>query len=81
MPTSPAPEVAYVLEHGDCEIVVCEDQEQADKVLATWHELPKLKRIVVMETKGFRAYDSNKVVSFDALEELGAKADAEDAGP
>jgi long-chain acyl-CoA synthetase len=76
--TSPAPEVAYVLEHGDCEIVLCEDQEQADKVLATWHELPKLKRIVVMETKGFRAYDSNKVVSFDALEELGAKADAED---
>ncbi len=74
--TSPAPEIAYVLQHGDCEIVFCEDQEQADKVLETWHELPKLQRIVVMETKGFRAYDASKVMSFDALEDLGAKADA-----
>jgi long-chain acyl-CoA synthetase len=76
--TSPAPEVAYVLEHGDCEIVFCEDQEQADKVLETWHELPKLTRIIVMETKGFRAYDASKVMSFEALEELGAKASAEE---
>src|SRR5437660_12343456 len=76
--TSPAPEVAYVLEHGDCEIAFCEDQEQADKVLDTWHELPKLKRIIVMETKGFRAYDASKVMSFEALEELGAKASAEE---
>jgi long-chain acyl-CoA synthetase len=76
--TSPAPEVAYVLQHGDCEIVFCEDQEQADKVLETWHELPKLKRIIVMETKGFRAYDASRVVSFEALEALGAKADADE---
>ena len=76
--TSPAPEVAYVLEHGDCEIVFCEDQEQADKVLETWSELPKLSRIVVMETKGFQSYSSDKVISFEALEALGAKADAEE---
>ena len=76
--TSPAPEVAYVLQHGDCEIVFCEDQEQADKVLETWHELPKLRRIVVMETKGFRAYNASKVISFDALEALGARADAKE---
>jgi long-chain acyl-CoA synthetase len=35
-PTSPANEVAYVLGHADAEIVVCEDQEQADKVLERW---------------------------------------------
>ena len=33
-PTSPANEVAYVLGHSEAEIVVCEDQEQVDKVLA-----------------------------------------------
>jgi long-chain acyl-CoA synthetase len=76
--TSPAPEVAYVLEHGDCEIVFCEDQEQADKILETRHELPKLTRIVVMETKGIRAYDASRVMSFDALEELGTSADIEE---
>src|SRR5690606_10026675 len=32
-PTSPAPEVAYVLEHSDTEVIVCEDQEQVDKVM------------------------------------------------
>lgn len=75
-PTSPAPEVAYVLAHGDCEIVFCEDQEQVDKVLETWDQLPKVQKIAVMETKGFRAYDVDKVVSFDQLEALGAEADA-----
>jgi long-chain acyl-CoA synthetase len=74
--TSPAPEVAYVLEHGDCEIVFCEDQEQADKVLETWNDLPKLSRIIVMETKGFRSYYADRVISFEALEALGSKADA-----
>jgi long-chain acyl-CoA synthetase len=75
-PTSPAPEVAYVLAHGDCEIVFCEDQEQADKVLETWERLPRVRKIVVMETKGFRAYDTEKVISFERLERLGAEADA-----
>jgi long-chain acyl-CoA synthetase len=75
-PTSPAPEVAYVLAHGDCEVVFCEDQEQVDKVLETWGELPTLRQIVVMETKGFRAYDAAKTMSFERLEAIGAEADA-----
>ena len=48
-PTSPANEVAYVLGHAEAEIVVCEDQEQVDKVLERRAELPKLRRIVVVE--------------------------------
>ena len=39
-PTSPANEVAYVLGHADAQIVVCEDQEQVDKVLERRGELP-----------------------------------------
>src|SRR5690606_5326075 len=46
-PTSPAPEVAYVLGHADVEIVVCEDQEQTDKVLSALDQLPRLRKIVV----------------------------------
>ena len=79
-PTSPANEVAYVLAHGDCEIVFCEDQEQADKVLETWGELPKIRKIVVMETKGFSSYDSTKAITFDQLEALGAEAEAKEPG-
>ena len=32
-PTSPSNEVAYVLAHSESEVIVCEDQEQVDKVL------------------------------------------------
>lgn len=66
-PTSPANEVAYVLGHSDTQIVVCEDQEQVDKVLERRTELPLLKSIVVMERKGLRAYAPGTVLSFDDL--------------
>ena len=69
--TSPANEVAYVLEHSDTEIVICEDQEQVDKVLEVRAGLPKLRQIVVIETKGMRGYSADAVTSFAALEEAG----------
>ena len=76
-PTSPANEVAYVLEHSDAEIIVCEDQEQVDKVIEVRDQLPLLKRIVVVEVKGMRAYPADLVVSFEALERAGAAHRAE----
>lgn len=71
-PTSPSNEVAYVLAHSESEIIVCEDQEQVDKVLECRDELPKLRRIIVVETKGIRDYPPDQVMSFDALEAIGA---------
>ena len=32
-PTSPSSEVAYVVGHADISVMVCEDQEQTDKLL------------------------------------------------
>ena len=71
-PTSPANEVAYVLGHAEAEIVVCEDQEQVDKVLERRAELPKLRRIVVVERKGLRTYAGGEVIAFDTMIEMGA---------
>ncbi|NVK18344.1 MAG: AMP-binding protein [Methylocystaceae bacterium] len=80
-PTSPADEVAYVLEHADVEVVVCEDQEQTDKILECWDELPKIRKIVVIEHKGFRSYPADKVVLFDDILEQGKlRAETELAG-
>lgn len=73
-PTSPAPEVSYVLAHADVEVVVCEDQEQADKVAESLHELPRLKRVVVIEKDGFRNTDpriADMAVTFDDVEAAG----------
>lgn len=81
-PTSPTPEVAYVLEHADAEIVVCEDQEQSDKILEARERLPRLKKIVVMEKKGLadtRARAPELVIGFAELEALGAAAEASQA--
>ena len=72
-----------MLEHADAEIVVCEDQEQSDKVLEARDRLPRLRRIVVMERKGLadtapRAPEL--VIGFDELEALGAAAEARGRG-
>ena len=78
-PTSPATEVAYVLAHADVDVVVCEDQEQTDKVIAARAQLPRLRAIVVMEKKGLRNTPPGQrdlVRSFDELEQLGAQHEA-----
>lgn len=82
-PTSPTSEVAYVLAHADIDIVVCEDQEQTDKVLAALDQLPRLKRIIVCEKKGLRntpAPHRELVRAFDELEALGAQRAAGESG-
>jgi len=73
--TSPTSEVAYVVAHADIEIMVCEDQEQAEKVLAALDQLPRLRKIVVMETKGLRSFAPEArqlIATFDEVEQLGA---------
>ncbi len=77
-PTSPSNEVAYVVSHADIEVVICEDQEQTDKVFEAWAELPKLRKIVVMESKGLRSYppeQREKIITFADLEAMGAQQD------
>ncbi len=74
-PTSPTNEVAYVVEHADIEVVVCEDQEQADKVLEAIALLPRLRRIVIIETKGLSSYspeERERIVTFAEVEAAGA---------
>ncbi|MEG0786651.1 MAG: AMP-binding protein [Comamonas sp.] len=75
-PTSPTPEVAYVVGHADIEVMVCEDQEQTDKLLEALPNLPKLRKIVVMETKGLRSFTPEQramILTFEEIEQLGAK--------
>ena len=82
-PTSPTPEVAYVLAHADVEVVICEDQEQTDKVLEALPQLPRIRRVVVCEKKGLRSTAPEHrelVVSFEAVEALGAERAATESG-
>lgn len=74
-PTSPWNEVAYVLEHSDAEMVVCENQEQTDKVLEAWAQLPQLKHNIVIDPKGLRAYAAPPP-SFEDIEAMGREFEA-----
>ena len=74
-PTSPSSEVAYVVGHADISVMVCEDQEQTDKLLQARANLPALRKIVVMETKGLRSFTPEEralIIPFAEVEQLGA---------
>lgn len=75
-PTSPSPEVAYVVGHAEAEIIVCEDQEQTDKVLEARAELPRLRKIVVIDPKGLRGYLDEMIITFAEVEALGRGRDS-----
>ncbi|CAM3683954.1 AMP-dependent synthetase/ligase [Bordetella tumulicola] len=78
-PTSPSAEIGYVMNHADIELVVCEDQEQLEKVLEVRDALPRLRSIVVMETKGLSSYTDQVrqlIHTFEELERLGTERHA-----
>ncbi|MDY6881617.1 MAG: AMP-binding protein [Desulfatiglans sp.] len=77
-PTNPAQEAKYVIGHSESIFVVCDDQEQVDKVLEVRDELPLLKRIIVTDMKGLRRYTDPMIISFEAVEEIGRKVEEKD---
>jgi long-chain acyl-CoA synthetase len=65
-PTNPTAEIEYLLSNSGSRVLVCEDQEQADKVLAIPPEkLPELKHIVYIEHRGVDTVDDPRLVSWD----------------
>ena len=66
-PTSPAAEVAYLLQAADVGAVVCEDQEQLDKVLEAMAELASVPRMIVIDPKGLRHYENTAWQSFESV--------------
>ena len=70
-PTSPASEVGYVVQHSEASFVVCEDQEQVDKILVVSAQLPRLKRIIVADMRGLRHYDDPRILPFEEVERIG----------
>lgn len=75
-PTSSLPEVKYLMENGGAKFFVAEDQEFVDKVLAVADELPQLRKIIVVDTKGTFMYDDPRLISFKEVEEIGLQRKA-----
>ncbi|WP_213956865.1 AMP-binding protein [Variovorax sp. dw_954] len=77
--TSPADEIEHLLKLSDAPIIVCEDQEQLDKVLSIRDRLPHLRRIVLIDSRGLRRYDRTGMVDFADVVALGQRFEADDA--
>jgi long-chain acyl-CoA synthetase len=73
-PTSPSPEVRYLLTHSGAKVLIAEDQEQVDKVLAVIDQCPDLERVVYLEPRGIRHhYHHPKLLAWTDLLALGGR--------
>ena len=71
-------EVEYLLDYSDAVLVLCQDQEQTDKVVDIREKLPKLKHLVFEDPRGMRDYiNDDFFLSWKRLQEIGAEFDKE----
>lgn len=81
-PDASAGELAYVLDHSRAVMVLAEDQEQVDKVLAAPAAAPGVRKILFVEPQGLwhyadpRLVDLARVPSDDGLDEIAARIEA-----
>ncbi len=79
-PTDAPAQVEYLLADSGSRFVFVEDDEQLDKVLAVRERLPRLERTIVFDMEGLRDLRDARVMSLDALRELGRDYDARHPG-
>lgn len=69
-------ELGYVVGHAGASMVVAEDQEQVDKLLAMKDSLPELREIIYVDPRGMRNYGHEHLHSFADVQAAGRAADA-----
>src|SRR5215475_8951190 len=70
-PTSAPGEIRYLLQHGGAVLVVAEDQEHLDKILAVLAECPRVRGVLVIDTRVLFMYASPRVHRFADVEATG----------
>ncbi len=73
-----AKELAFVWSHAEVSVIVAEDQEQVDKILALRAELPTLRLVVYDDPRGMSGYQQDDwLKSYEAVQEAGRRFAAE----
>ena len=70
-PDLTAVQMEYILQHSEAVLLVCEDQEQVDKVLEIEPKLGAVHSIICWDNRGMWKYDHPKLLSFDAVQAKG----------
>ena len=80
-PTSAPYEVEYIIGHSDCKIIVVEDEEQLDKVLEVRDKLPKLEKIIIIDTRNIkRKLDDSMLLSYEDVVGMGLELEEKEPG-
>ncbi len=72
------PEAGYLINAAEACVVVCEDEEQVDKILELGGTVPSVRHIVFHDPRGMRKYDDPRLVSWERLYALGRELEAQD---
>ena len=69
-----AEEMAYVMEHCGARFVVCQDQEQVDKVIEIQDGLHQFEHMIYVDPRGLRKYDHHALHRFVDIQAQGRAA-------
>ncbi|WP_164019656.1 AMP-dependent synthetase/ligase [Pyxidicoccus trucidator] len=69
--TNPPGDVAYILNDARCKVVLCEDQEQYDKVATVASETPSVEHVLVIEPRGLRGVQDSRLRTWEQFMEKG----------
>ena len=72
-------EVAFLINASGAKAAYVEDQEQLDKFLHLGDQVPTVQTLVYSDPRGMRRFDDPRVLSMEALKEIGNKAHAADS--
>ncbi|MEN2976959.1 long-chain fatty acid--CoA ligase [Tistrella bauzanensis] len=64
-------EVAYLLTYAGAQVVLCEDEEQVDKLLELEDQIPTVRTIVYADARGMRKYDDPRLRDLAEVYALG----------
>jgi|WetSurMetagenome_2_1015567.scaffolds.fasta_scaffold33955_2 long-chain acyl-CoA synthetase len=76
-PDLTASQMEYLLNQSEAAIVVCEDQEQVDKVLEIEGRIPGIHKIIYWDDRGMWKYSHPKLMTFREVQKLGEKHSTE----
>ncbi len=77
-PTLSSGELRYLLQHGEAALFVAEDQEHLDKALSVIADCPRLRRLLVADTRALFTYRDERILPLAEVETLGRRALADD---
>ena len=64
-------EVVYLINYSEATVVMCEDEEQADKILDIADQCPSIRHIVYHDPRGMRKYADDRLIAQTDLMDRG----------